>query len=197
MPITIQDIQARNALEQMVKLSQAAREERELLGVTEEEQLASFDEPQEGPDLDFVKSEEGFRGNIYLDTEGNPTIGYGFNLNEPMIREQLPIDVLEGDRPLTEDEAEPVLAKLVDVAEKDARAFVGDDVFEGLNNDQKTALNSISFNLGQQRLGTFKKMRQAIIEGNFDQAANELQDSRRGRQLPNRTRREMELLRGL
>ena len=64
---------------------------------------------------ELTKKFEGWREYIYDDKTGKPaigkpkgkrTIGYGFNIDDPIIAKFLPKDVLSGKRTLTKEEAE-------------------------------------------------------------------------------------------
>lgn len=126
---------------------------------------------------DITKYYEGFRDKIYIDTKGNPTIGYGFNLADEGVRSALPKEVVSGKRPLKQVEAEGVFNKLYTTAQKDAIAFAGQDTFGKLDPQRRDVLIDMSYNLGLPKLSGFKRFRQALQKGDYDKAAVEMKDS--------------------
>ncbi len=151
---------------------------------------------QTDPLLEYIKGNEGFESNIYKDTKGIDTVGYGFNLTDPDIRARLPQDVVSGKRGMSEIEAEGILTDRVGAATRDAMVFVGDErVFNGLTGNQKTALIDMSFNLGLTRLSKFKKLRKAILAGDSVAAKREILDSKYAKKdVPNRALRNANLM---
>lgn len=141
-----------------------------------------------------LKSEEGFRDTIYKDTLGHPTIGYGFNLDDPTTSGMIAPDVLSGARKITVEESDAILNKLFEESQKGAINFVGEDVYGALNDDQKLALVDMAYNMGSPKLSKFVKMRQAILDGDFVRAAAEIQNSDYFKQVTNRAKRNMELM---
>lgn len=87
---------------------------------------------------------------------GKSTIGWGRNLE---------------DKGITQAEAELLLSNDVHDAEDDARALLGDGVFELLTDTRKAVMVNMAFNLGLTRLRKFVIMLKAIKEGrNLDAA---------------------------
>jgi lysozyme len=143
----------------------------------------------------MIRSNEGFTERPFLDTEGNRTVGIGFNISDPSIAKFVPRDVQSGQRALTVPEAKAIFdEKLLPIALGDAKSFVGDSTFSNLDPVRQRVLIDLSFNLGGPRLKTFKKLRSAIIKGDFQTAATELLDSKYATQVPNRARRNAQLL---
>lgn len=88
--------------------------------------------------LDLIKSSEGFRGHIYLDAAGLPTIGYGHRLDP---KEFYPDGI-------TEAQAEVILLWDVREAELAVERLVKVPLTQG----QFDALVDFTFNLGSGRL---------------------------------------------
>lgn len=88
--------------------------------------------------LDLLKHFEGFRGDAYLCPGGKWTIGYGccFYPDSTPVR--------KSDRPVTEEEAERLLANCLRTYE----AGVNDGVTSELNQNQFDALVSFTYNVG-------------------------------------------------
>jgi lysozyme len=107
--------------------------------------------------LELIKSHEGLRLETYLCPAGFPTIGYGH-----LIKEGESFDVI------TEKEAEALL--LEDI--QDAAEAVDRFVEVELNENQRAALISFTFNLGA---GAFRRstLRKKLNEGDFEAAAVE------------------------
>ncbi len=98
---------------------------------------------------------------IYTDTVGKISGGIGRNLT---------------DRGFSDDEIDLMYANDVRMAEKDARALVPG--FDQLNDVRQEVLTNLSFNLGYSRLALFRKFLAAVKASNFEEAADELKDSK-------------------
>ncbi len=121
---------------------------------------------------------EGFRSNIYKDTRGNPTIGYGFNLNDKVTASLIAPEVRLGKRPITQQEADVVFAGRYTIAVQDALQYIGPDVFTTLNPKQQTILVDMAYNLGLPKLNGFVELKKAILAGDDVKAAAEIKDSK-------------------
>lgn len=142
------------------------------------------------PPDQYTKKEEGFQSHPYIDTTGNKTIGYGFKMDA--VGQYLPKLVQEGKRPLTREEADKVYTKLYAGARKSAQNFAGDS-WHDLNGQQQKALTDMAYNMGG-KLNGFKKLRQAIDNGDFHAASNEIMNSAYARQAKNRAARNAALI---
>ena len=132
--------------------------------------------------MDNVKAEahirryEGFSRLPYKCPTGHLTIGYGHNL-ENGISAKVALFILQEDLAHAEravKDAFPWWWKL-----DDARQFV---------------LVDMAFNMGLAGLKGFKKMLAAIESGDFDKAAEEMLDSKYGRQVVHRARLNAEIM---
>lgn len=116
---------------------------------------------------DLVKH-EGCKTEVYLCSEGIPTVGIGHML--------LGVDGLEvGDSVPME-----AVLEWFDVDYKEAvtdccAIFLN---FASLPDQVKRVLVNMAFNLGRHRLSKFKNMVTAVNEGNWNKAADEMVDSR-------------------
>lgn len=97
----------------------------------------------------------------YHDTVGKLTIGYGRNIE---------------DKGLTIAESELLLAN--DVVEAHGELHAQFTFYPGLSETRQAVLMDLYHNMGLPRLLTFKKMLRALQIGDFDEAANQLRDSR-------------------
>lgn len=112
-----------------------------------------------GAGLELIKRSEGFRGRVYLDVAGFPTIGYGHRL---LHLQSFPngIDEAQGEQILASDlrDAEQAVARMVKVA---------------LTQGQFDALVDFVFNLGALRLETSTLLTD-LNAGKYEVAADQL-----------------------
>ena len=108
---------------------------------------------------DIIAKHEGLRLEMYHDTVGVPTIGYGHNLNEP-ISEKAAYIILQDDVSIA-------------VKELDDRM----DWWRDLPEKAQIVLASMVFNLGWPRFSRFKKMISALEDRDYSRAAAEMEDS--------------------
>jgi lysozyme len=109
--------------------------------------------------LDLIKRFEGFRGQLYIDVAGFPTIGYGHRVVPPE-------SFLGG---VSEAQAATILASDVSAAER----AVGNLVKVALTQGQCDALVDFCFNLGAGRLKNSTLLR-CLNAGRYDAAAEQL-----------------------
>jgi lysozyme len=119
-----------------------------------------------------LKADEGVIPHAYQDSEGFWTIGCGRLIDKR----------LGGG--LSDDEINYLLNNDLFRAEKTARAlFAG---FDRLSDARKAVLVNMAFNLGQTRLAGFHRLREAVKEQDWEQAAKEMLDSRWSQQVGQR-----------
>lgn len=119
-----------------------------------------------------LKRHEGLRLLPYADTVGKVTIGYGHNLSDNGISQQV---------------AEQVFREDYLAAEEDARTAFSKAYFHGrINRPRHAVLVNMAFNLGLPRLKRFKRMIRALKLGKYAAAAREMLDSRWARQVGHR-----------
>ena len=104
---------------------------------------------------------------IFPDQVNNPTIGYGHLINTEFESKYYK------NRKLSNEEVYILLAQDLLKAENAVRLSIGSDKYESLSQNQKQALVDFVFSRGA---GTFnskhcKKLREGLIEGDFDKAA--------------------------
>ena len=179
-----------NEFVQTLLTDKPATEERQLLGMTVEEQARTFgkkfkDDPSDILD-NIIKKNEGFRSSPYLDTKGKSTIGYGFNISDETVRQLIPQDVLSGKRELSKDESDEIFGKLKQRAIGDAQTFVGRDTFGKLTSSQQIGLTDMAYNMGLKSLNKFNNLREALINGDKIGAKREVLDSKYAEDVPSR-----------
>ena len=128
---------------------------------------------------DLLHEREGFRDDVYIDTEGNPTVGYGHLLPSEYAAQ-------EGERPFTQEQLEQFFEEDSATAVPDAVDNVGRDTWVGLNDKQKSALSSMAFQLGKSGQRGFEQMLQAVRDGDNEAVQREALDSDWAKQTPKR-----------
>lgn len=108
---------------------------------------------------EMVAEHEGLRLDMYMDTVGVPTIGYGHNLQTPIS--------LEAAQQILRDDIS------IAVGELDDRM----DWWRDLPRNAQLVIASMVFNLGWPRFSRFKKMIAALEDRDFIGAAEEMEDS--------------------
>ena len=118
-----------------------------------------------------IKTDEGFRGQLYKDSEGLLTIGYG-RLLEP-----------GHGGGISRDEAEYLLANDLRVAERLCEAMPG---YLDLSPVRQSVLMNMCFNLGASGLKGFQRMFSALVKQDYEEAAAEMLGSRWAGQVKSR-----------
>ena len=109
--------------------------------------------------LNFLKEKEGFRSEVYSDSGGVKTIGYGFT--DPNLTKRGFI---------TEQEASDILSTYVNDIENKLKSQIV--TWDKLNQNQKESLISYGFNVGVSDWSkTQPNLLKALNEGRFSEAA--------------------------
>jgi len=143
-----------------------------------------------------TKKYEGYSDKPYKDTEGVKTIGYGFNLEDPVTAGMLPPEVVRGERNITREEANASLQKRKALALSDAKSFTGEEAFSKMNPERQAIIQDMAYNMGRARLGSFKRLQAALQSGDYYTAANEMKDSKWYRQVGRRAEELTNKMRG-
>ena len=114
----------------------------------------------------MIKDHEGFRSQIYKDTQGNNTIGYGHLV--------LDHELERFKNGITKEQAEDLFDKDYLYHAKAAAMIPG---FGRASTEQKAALIDLTYNMGAGWDQGFPKFRKAFSEGRYNEAANELVNS--------------------
>jgi lysozyme len=153
-------------------------------------QSSSINTPSLDDIYNFIKANEGSSGKIYKDPAGNLAIGIGFNIDRPFAKkwfQQLGIDynaARNGSKILTDDEIKKLFQRDAELALLNAKKFVSN--FDSLPYDVKLVLIDMSFNLGENRLSKFIKLKNALEKNDFQEAAKEMKNSKWYNQVKNR-----------
>ena len=136
-----------------------------------------MDDAQKSKLKQMLVDDEGYRQFPYKDTVGKLTIGVGRNLE---------------DRGISQDEAMYMLNEDIKYFEK----FLKENLafYNKLTENRQNVLVNMCFNLGTQGFMKFKKMLQHLNYGRYEQAADEMLDSKWVMQVPNRAKRLHDLM---
>jgi len=120
--------------------------------------------------LGMIREHEGCVLELYKDSVGKSTIGYGHNIE---------------DNGITLRTAESILVEDVRKAMYDVHAVL-EDFYPFLSIKRKWVVVDMMFNLGESRFKTFKKFIKALREQDFAEAAREMLDSKWAEQVGKR-----------
>ena len=142
---------------------------------------------------DFIQkliTHEGLRLQVYQDTLGIDTIGIGRNLEDRGITKEeldwmdIPNMAIVHTEGITEADAMYLAQNDIEIVEEELiRAH---KCVEDLDAVRQLILMDMAFNMGVPRLCKFKKMWNAIHEGNYAAASAEMLDSRWAKQVKGR-----------
>jgi lysozyme len=126
---------------------------------------------------ELIKMNEGCKLTVYTCSAGRLTIGYGRNLE---------------DKGVSQCEADLLLAFDIEECRKDLEKL---EFWESLNEARKAVLLDMRFQLGHAGLMKFKKMLAALERDDYEEAAEQIMDSRYAVQTPNRAARNRAIMR--
>jgi lysozyme len=124
----------------------------------------------------YILRNEGYRQHLYECPEGIATIGIGFNLEEGFTKEESMLILKHRMGKFIEELVERV------------------PVFLTVSSVRKIVLLDMAYNLGINRLLTFRKMLAALGQGDFQLAATEMLDSRYAKQVKGRALRNARMM---
>lgn len=130
--------------------------------------------------MERIKSDEGYRDRVYIDTVGVPTLGWGHALHEGS---HVPLAVSELFFKNDFDKAEADADWLLE-----CRNIV-------LNNVRRYVIINMVFNLGKRGVSNFKKMFDALQSEDYEEAARQMLDSKWAGQVGKRSTYLAELMR--
>lgn len=142
---------------------------------------------------------EGVEPSVYTDTKGKRTIGIGFNLDEPSNRKKAEAvglnvqDMLSGKKVLSNKEIKLLYNESIKQAANDANAFLPQAGRQPAV--VQKVLIDMAFNLGRTKLNKFENMRAALLEGDYNKAADEMIDSNWYNQVGNRSKTLVKMMR--
>jgi len=137
-----------------------------------------------------LKVDEGVKYEIYLDHLGLPTFGIGHLVLESDEEYGKPVGT-----PITEDRVNECFARDVDVVLIECKTLFPS--FEVLPEEVQLIIANMMFNMGRPRLSKFKKFIAAVAISNWQEAANQMVDSRWYKQVTNRADRLVNRMRSI
>ncbi len=145
----------------------------------------------------FIEN-EGLKEKVYTDTEGNRTVGIGFNLEDRNNRKVLAgiglnLNEVLGGKKLERNDIIRLYNHSLTQAFNDAQKF--DPGFAKRPEPVKKAIVDMAFNLGLTKLNTFEKMKEALGRNDYSRAADEMVDSKWYKQVKTRGPRTVALMR--
>lgn len=130
---------------------------------------------------------EGYVGHIYLDHLGFKTFGVGHLVTKDDMEYTWPVDT-----PVSTERIEQVFNQDLDNAIEDTEKLFK-DLYSHPENVQRVLVNMM-FNLGYNRLSNFKKMRKAIKDKDYSEAAAQMVDSKWYKQVGRRSKELVRLM---
>lgn len=130
-----------------------------------------------------LERDEGCNLHIHV-VDGKDHIGYGFNLEIEWAAELLDYLGVEDEddiEQLTREQANFILNHHINAFSDKCRAIYG-DTWDSLSDLRREILVNICFNVGPAGLRKFRKMNAAIHEGDWEEAASQMVDSKAARQ---------------
>jgi lysozyme len=117
--------------------------------------------------IDQLKRDEGFRPNIYIDTVGKRTCGYGHNLDaNPLPDQTFPINEIQATQILGKD-----IERISMLLQNKLPWIIT------LDEARHGCLQNLAFNMGVMGLLGFHKTLAAVQSGDYNGAAQDLQAS--------------------
>jgi lysozyme len=137
-----------------------------------------------------LKTDEGCKYEIYLDHLGLPTYGIGH-----LVTEKDPEYGMEVGTLVDEIRVNEVFEQDIQVTINDCKKVYDD--WDSMDETVKLICCNMMFNLGYPRYCKFKKMIQAIKDGDWLEAGNQMKDSRWYKQVTNRADRLISRMRAI
>jgi lysozyme len=145
-------------------------------------------------DIEVLKQQliedEGCEYEIYLDHLGYKTCGIGH-----LCRATDPENNLEVGDPVSVERVNELFAEDIEKVLDDCTILY--DNFYELPEEAQLIIANMMFNLGRPRLSAFKKMKAAVDDHNWIEAAIQMEDSKWAKQVPNRANRLCERMRNI
>lgn len=141
----------------------------------------------------ILKFEEGFSPVVYIDSEGYPSIGYGYLLS----KERMTIKQARKYYPFvwTEDAAEAMmLIRIRQIQERIVAYPAITAAYSNCSEPRKVVLLSMAYQMGCRKLNHFKKTLSHLANGENKAASLEGLDSKWAKQTPLRAYRHTEVL---
>uniref|UniRef100_A0A1X7THP7 Lysozyme n=1 Tax=Amphimedon queenslandica TaxID=400682 RepID=A0A1X7THP7_AMPQE len=127
---------------------------------------------------------EGYKRRVYIDTESNPTVGIGFNLNKPGAKAKIERvganyeAVLNGSQRLSDGQIRKLFSDDMKEAHRCAKNWLRPS-WNALGSDAQSAIADMAF-MGCAKLHGFVKLHAALTKSppDYEAAKNEMRNSR-------------------
>ena len=129
-----------------------------------------------------LKEDEGVKYEIYLDHLGLPTFGIGH-----LVLETDPEYELEVGSEISEERVNECFKQDIEGTIKECNKLY--DNFDDLPEEVQHIIANMMFNMGRPRLSKFKKMKIAVDNREWKEAAFQMEDSKWYKQVTNRAER--------
>ena len=137
-----------------------------------------------------IEADEGCKYEIYLDHLGLPTFGIGHLVTESDEEYNRPVGTF-----ITTDRVAECFNKDVGTVLEDCERLYPD--FDSLPEEVQLIIANMMFNMGYPRLSKFKGMKAGVDARDWQQAADEMVDSKWYRQVTNRAERLVQRMRAV
>lgn len=142
---------------------------------------------------------EGKRWSVYVDSQGHPTIGVGFNLQRAGAKQSIESvgadyeHVLSGKDRLNDHQIEQLFKRDISDSIRYCREVLPN--FGELSSTRQRVVVDMMFNLGKAKFATFKKFIHAVRNAEYEKAAKEMEDSKWHGQVKTRAVKLTEMMR--
>ena len=137
-----------------------------------------------------IENDAGCKYEVYLDHLGLPTCGIGH-----LIKEDDPEHGLEVSTKIDEERVNELFETDIKETIDECKLIYND--FDDLPEEAQYIIANMMFNMGRPRLSRFHKMKQAVDNRDWKEAANQMIDSRWYKQVPNRANRLVNRMKGI
>lgn len=137
-----------------------------------------------------IAVDEGVKYEIYLDHLGLPTFGIGH-----LVRDDDPESGQPVGTAVSEDRVNECFDKDVEIVIDDCRQLYED--FDDLPGEAQLIIANMMFNMGRPRLSKFKGMKAGVDARDWNEAADQMVDSRWYDQVTNRAERLVQRMRAI
>ena len=126
--------------------------------------------------IELIKLDEGFIATVYKDSLGFDTVGYGTKM------------------PLSREEGELLLKYRLDITEKN---LLNNLHYLSISHEAWEILYNMAYQMGVNGVIKFTKMIKALRIKDYNEAANQMLDSKWAKQTPQRANRLADRMRGI
>ena len=137
-----------------------------------------------------IAADEGCKYEVYLDHLGLPTCGIGHLITENDEEYDKPVGTV-----VEEERVRRLFSLDIAVTIDECKVLYPD--FDNFDEELQHILCNMMFNMGRPRLSRFKLMQAAIDNKDFNEAAEQMINSRWHDQVPNRAKRLVKRMRAL